>query len=76
MDIESAEEVLDRIQNGEIKVRIIKSEDAPSPFSHNIVAQGYSDIVLMEDRRRLLIKLYEAVMKKVKEIPEDGGEGG
>ena len=75
MDIESAEEVLDRIQNGEIKVRIIKSEGAPSPFSHNIVAQGYSDIVLMEDRRKLLIKLYEAVMKKVKEIPKDGGEG-
>jgi len=68
MDIKNAMEVLEGIENGKIKVKVIRSYEAPSPFAHNIVVHGYSDIVLMEDRRRLLIKLYEAVMKRVKEV--------
>ncbi len=66
MDVINAEEVLRRIENGELKVTIFRSNYAPSPFAHNIVAQGYSDIVLMEDKRKLLIRLYETVMKKVR----------
>lgn len=66
MDVINAEEVLRRIENGELKVTVFQSVHAPSPFAHNIVAQGYSDIVLMEDKRKLLIKLYETVMKKVR----------
>ncbi len=62
MDVKNAEEVLKKIREGEVEVIIVKSE-APSPFSHNIIAQGYSDVVLMEDRRKLIQKLYEKLLK-------------
>ncbi len=71
MDIRNAEQVLKWVEEGRIQVRIFTSLEAPSPFAHNIVAQGYSDVVLMEDRRRLLKRLYEAVMRKVR-----GGSNG
>lgn len=70
MDIFHAEEVLRRIERGEIAVKILESRIVPSPFAHNIVAQGYSDIVLMEDKRRFLIKLYEKVLQRVGEAEE------
>ncbi len=63
MDIDHAMEVLRKIENNEISVKIIMNKPIPSPFSHNIVLQGYSDIVLMEDRRRMLKKLYEKMME-------------
>ena len=63
-------EVLRRIERGEIAVKILESRIVPSPFAHNIVAQGYSDIVLMEDKRRFLIKLYEKVLQRVGEAEE------
>ena len=63
MDIKHAREVLRKIEAGEIEVRIITDEPVPSSFAHNIVLQGYSDVVLMEDRRALLRKLYERVLE-------------
>jgi ATP-dependent Lhr-like helicase len=66
MNVSDAEKVLQWIEEGEVRVTIFRSYDAPSPFAHNIVAQGYSDVVLMEDRKKLLLRLYEAVMRKVR----------
>ncbi len=66
MNVSDAERVLRWIEEGEVRVTIFRSHDAPSPFAHNIVAQGYSDVVLMEDRKKLLLRLYEAVMRKVR----------
>ena len=63
MDIKHAKEVLRKMEAGEIEVRIITDKPVPSPFTHNIVLQGYSDVVLMEDRRALLRKLYERVLE-------------
>jgi len=63
MDIKHAKEVLKKMEAGEIEVRIITGKPVPSPFAHNIVLQGYSDVVLMEDRRALLRKLYERVLE-------------
>ncbi len=63
MDIEAARKVLEWIRSGEIEVRELNARSVPSPFAHNIVLQGYSDIVLMEDRRKLLKKLYEETVK-------------
>ena len=63
MDLQHAKEVLNLIRHGEIKVEIIRSFEVPSPFAHNIVAYGYSDIVLMEDGRKLLAKLHDLVLR-------------
>ena len=78
MHIEAAEKVLEWIRSGEVEIRVYGPTDVPSPFSHNIVVHGYSDVVLMEDRRRLLQRLYEEVMRKIAGTPlqKNPGEGG
>ncbi len=65
MNIEGARKVLEWIRSGEVRVEVIGPNTIPSPFAHSIVAQGYSDIVLMEDRRKLLKKLHELVLKAI-----------
>ncbi len=66
MDLTHAKEVLEKIERGEIEVRIfVNKHPVPSPFAHNIVAYGYSDIVLMEDRRRLIAALHQLVKKVI-----------
>jgi ATP-dependent Lhr-like helicase len=63
MDIEHAKWVLEGIEEGRIKVAVKGPLPAPSPFAHNIVLKVYSDVVLMEDRRRILQMLHEKVMR-------------
>ena len=66
MDIDHAKEVLSWIHSGKLRVVVIGPNNVPSPFAHSIVIQGYSDIVLMEDRRILLKKLHEKVLNIIK----------
>jgi len=63
MDIENASRVLEWIQQGKIAVKEFGPVEVPSPFAHHIVARGHSDIVLMEDRRRLIMELHRRVME-------------
>jgi len=65
MDLVHAKEVVERIERGEIAIDIIYSHYAPSPFAHNIIAYGYSDVILMEDKRKLIIKLQDMVKKTI-----------
>lgn len=65
MDVEDAIKVLKSIEDGEVVIKVVRTS-IPSPFAHNIVVHGYSDVVLMEDRRKLLFKLYEAVLNRIK----------
>lgn len=67
MDVESAEKILSSIKSGKIALRSVRVEGPPSPFAHTIVTHGYNDIVLMEDRKRMLLKLYEEVLKRLSE---------
>src|SRR3989442_6943223 len=54
MDLDHAREILRRIEAGEIAVVESDFTSLPSPFAHNVVLQGVSDLVLMEDRSALL----------------------
>ncbi len=65
MDVRNAMEVLRKIRKGEIRVVMLKPTRIPSPFAHNIVLQGMSDIVLMESRRQMLARLHHMVMKVI-----------
>ncbi len=67
MDVENAERVVESIRRGEISLSVLRVDGPPSPFAHAIVAHGYSDIVLMEDRRKLLLRLYEEVARRISE---------
>jgi len=60
MDVEHAKEVLRGIEEGRIKVVELPELDVPSPFAYNIVLEGLSDVVLMEDKRLLMLRFQGA----------------
>lgn len=64
-DLENAKEVLRSIEAKEREIVVKGYSDAPSPFSHNVLLAGISDIVLMEDRSSLLRQLHRKVLAKV-----------
>ena len=65
MDIKNAQGVLQSIEDGSAIVRPIDYSSAPSPFAHNAILTGVSDMVLMEDRGALLRELHRKVLSKV-----------
>ncbi|BCS90922.1 MAG: ATP-dependent DNA helicase Hel308 [Candidatus Micrarchaeota archaeon] len=66
MDIRNTEKILDLIKKGDIKVVFIKTR-YPSPFSHNIITFGHADVTMIEEKRMQLRKLYNLVIKSIKE---------
>jgi len=67
MDVKTAEEVLEEVAAGKRRFIIAPTSDLPSPFTHDLILLGYSDIVLMEDKKALLETLYDSVMRRIKE---------
>ncbi len=65
MDVKNAEKIINWIKEGIVEIKIV-SVPYPSPFAHNIVARGYSDVVLMEDRRKLIAELHRRVLELIK----------
>ncbi|AEM38175.1 DEAD/H associated domain protein [Pyrolobus fumarii 1A] len=63
MDVANAEQVLRWVEEGRVKLDYFGPTRVPSPFAHHLVVKGYSDVVLMEDRRRLLAELHRRVME-------------
>ncbi len=66
MDLENAKKVIEWIRNRKLRIKEIETP-VPSPFAHNLIILGESDVILMADRKKRLLELYEAVMKKIKE---------
>ncbi len=66
MHIAAAKEVLDNVHKGLIEVKIFGPTSIPSPFAHNIIVHGYSDVVLMEDMRKMLRLLHDQVIEYLK----------
>jgi len=69
MDVTQAEQVLREVEWGVRCFHIGPPVDVPSPFTHHILLQGLSDVVLMEDRRRLLKSLHESVLRRISQVP-------
>ncbi|HLE55257.1 MAG TPA: ATP-dependent helicase [Thermoplasmata archaeon] len=65
MDLDHARDVLRAIESGTIGVTTNDFSGLPSPFAHNVVLQGVSDLVLMEDRSALLRELHRKVLERV-----------
>ena len=64
MDIKNARVILDMINDGTMIVKTIPFSGTPSPFAHNAILSGFSDIVLMEDRSALLRELHRKVLHR------------
>ncbi|MBN2422719.1 ATP-dependent helicase [Candidatus Woesearchaeota archaeon] len=64
MDIQNAEFVLGNIKADNIQIRE-KFLDFPSPFSFNLIIQGYSDIFKIEDKTEFLKRMHEKVLARI-----------
>ncbi|MEM2025632.1 MAG: ATP-dependent helicase, partial [Desulfurococcaceae archaeon] len=65
MDVKTAESVLREVEMGLRRFHAMRPYDLPSPFAHGLVLQGLSDVVLMDDKRALLQRLYDQVLERV-----------
>ncbi len=66
MDINTAIDILKDIKDDKRRFVILREFDLPSPFSHDLIVMGYSDVVLMHDRKELLEALHDMVMSRIK----------
>lgn len=64
MDIQNAEEVIEGLETGRISYGV-RDTDIPSPFSHNLLLQGSTDVIKMEDRKERLQKMHKQVMNRI-----------
>lgn len=64
MDIENAVKVIKAIENNDIKVKEVNTT-IPSPFAFNIVLQGYTDVLKIEDRIEFLRRMHQKLMAKI-----------
>ncbi len=66
MDIHNAEKVLQGIESGLIKAKIVFT-DIPSPFAFNLFLQGRMDLMKIEDKIEFLKRLHGQIQERIKE---------
>ena len=64
MDIENAIKILEEREKGTLEIKET-STLIPSPFAFNLIVQGYSDILKMEDRIEFLKRIHKLVLVKI-----------
>jgi len=64
MDINNAKVVINDLERGKIEIKEINSK-SPSPFAFNLIAQGISDILKIEDRIEFLRRMHKNVLAKI-----------
>ncbi len=64
MDIKHTREVINNLSEEEIRYEVVDSE-IPSPFSHNLLLQGSTDVIRMEDKKERLQKLHKQVLERI-----------
>ncbi len=64
MDINNAKLVLEWIKEEKIKIRI-KETNLPSPFALNLILQGHSDLIRIEDKQDFLKRMHVLHLKEI-----------
>jgi ATP-dependent Lhr-like helicase len=64
MDIENTKKVLGWIEEKKVKIEEINTT-IPTPFAFNLIIQGYSDVMKMEDRLEFVKRMHEMVKAKI-----------
>lgn len=64
MDIDNAQLILEGIEKDKIKLEEAYTE-MPSPFAFNLILQGYTDILKMEDKIEFLKRMHQNVLAKL-----------
>jgi len=65
MDIENVTNVIEGIEQKKILVKEIYTS-LPSPFAFNLILQGFTDVMKIEDRVEFMRRLHEQIMAKIK----------
>jgi len=64
MDQKNAKNILEDIKSGDIELEVINTT-VPSPFAFNLVTQGYTDILRMEDKVEFIRRMHQMVLAKI-----------
>ncbi len=64
MDINNSREIMKSFEEGKIKVKEINTE-IPSPFALNLVLQGYSDLLKIEEKHEFVKRMHDMVKAKI-----------
>jgi len=64
MDVDNAQKIIEGIEKGKIKIKEITTT-IPSPFAFNLIAQGVTDILKIEDRVEFLRRMHKNVLAKI-----------
>lgn len=65
MDIENSKLILEWIKDGKVKIDKIHTS-LPSPFALNLVMQGYSDLLKIEDKLEFMKRMHKEILKSIK----------
>lgn len=65
MDIENASRVIQGIEEKKILVKEINTK-LPSPFAFNLILQGFTDVMKIEDKVEFIRRMHEQIMAKIK----------
>ncbi|MEK6914353.1 MAG: ATP-dependent helicase, partial [Nanoarchaeota archaeon] len=66
MDINNAKLVLKLIKDNKIELESIHLK-LPSPFALNLIMQGYSDLMKIEDKFKFLKRMHEEIIKEIED---------
>ena len=64
MDLESALKIVKDLEEGNIHVKEVDTS-IPSPFALNLLLQGHSDIIKIEEKQEFLQRMHSLVMAKI-----------
>ncbi len=64
MDQENAKKILTQIKSNEIELVTINTK-IPSPFAFNLVTQGFTDILRVEDKIEFIRRMHQMVLAKI-----------
>lgn len=64
MDIENTKKLIEGIEQKKVLIKEI-STSLPSPFAFNLVLQGFTDIMKIEDKAEFVRRLHEQIMAKI-----------
>ena len=64
MDIENAAKVIEGIEKKMILIKEVHT-NLPSPFAFNLILQGFSDLMKIEDKVEFIRRMHEQVKAKI-----------
>lgn len=67
MDIENASRVIEGIEQKKILIKEINTS-LPSPFAFNLILQGFTDIMKIEDKVEFVRRMHQQIMAKIAKI--------